>query len=72
MMLRLAGWLAGPKAPMPCLKDSPGPWRGGADALRLAARCGLLSESGGAAVSGSELTRGFDRLRSSLPGGEGK
>ena len=72
MMLRLAGWLAGAKAPLPCLKDSPGPWRGGADALRLASRCGLLSESGGAAVSGPELTRGFDRLRSSLPGGEGK
>ena len=73
MMLRLARWLTGPKAPLACLKDSPGPWRGGADALRLASRCGLLSESGGgAAVSGPELTRGFDRLRSSLPGGEGK
>jgi len=72
MMLRLAGWLSGPRAPLPCLRDSPGPWRGGVDALRLASRCGLLSESGGAAVSGSELTRGFDRLRSSLPEGEGK
>ncbi len=72
MLLRLAGWLTGPRAPMACLKDSPGPWRGGADALRLASRCGLLSESGGAAVSGPELTRGFDRLRSSLPAGEGK
>jgi tetratricopeptide (TPR) repeat protein len=72
MMLRLAGWLAAPKAPLPCLRDAPGPWRGGADALRLASRCGLLSESGGAVVSGPELTRGFDRLRSSLPGGEGK
>ena len=72
MMLRLAGWLGGARAPLPCLKDSPGPWRGGADALRLASRCGLLSESGGAAVSGPELMRGFDRLRSSLPAGEGR
>ena len=72
MMLRLAGWLAGPGAPLPCLRDAPGPRRGGPDAIRLASRCGLLSESGGTAVSGPELTRGFDRLRSSLPGGEGK
>lgn len=72
MLLRLGALLGGPKNPLPCLRDAPGPWRGGADAIRLASRCGLLSESGGAVVSGPELTRGFDRLRFSLPAEEGK
>ena len=70
LLLRLAGLLSGPGAGLACLAGSPGPWRGGADAIRLAARCGLLSESGGPSVSGPEFMRGLDRLRSSLPAGE--
>jgi tetratricopeptide (TPR) repeat protein len=66
LMLRLAGILAPGSGPA-CLQGSPGPWRGAADAIRLAARCGLLSESGGSQVSGPELTRGLDRLRTLLP-----
>jgi tetratricopeptide (TPR) repeat protein len=69
LMLRLTGLLAAPDAGPACLRGSPGPWRGGADAIRLAARCDLLSESGGPLVSGPELTRGLDRLRSFLPEG---
>jgi len=72
LLLRLAGVLRGPDAGPACLRGSPGPWRGSADAIRLAAGCGLLSESGGAFVSGPELTRGLDRLRSQLPAGEGQ
>jgi tetratricopeptide (TPR) repeat protein len=71
LMLRLTGLLQGANGGPACLKGSPGPWRGGADAIRLAARCGLLSESGGPLVSGPEFTRGLDRLRSLLPAGEG-
>ncbi len=71
LLLRLAGILRGAGAGPACLRGSPGPWRGGADAIRLAAKCGLLSESGGASVSGPELTRGLDRLRSLVPAGEG-
>ncbi len=72
LLLRLAGVLRGADAGPACLRGSPGPWRGASDAIRLAAACGLLSESGGAFVSGSELTRGLDRLRSLLLAGEGK
>ncbi len=68
LLLRLAGLLQGPDGGPACLRGSPGPWRGGADAIRLATRCGLLSESGGSLVSGPELTRGLDRLRTLLPG----
>ncbi len=72
MMLRLAGLLAGPEGGLPCTQGSPGPWRGAADSIRLAGRCGLLSESGGPYVSGPELTLGLDRLRSLLPTGRGE
>jgi hypothetical protein len=72
LMLNLAGILSGHGSGLECLKGSPGPWRGSADAIRLAAKCGLLSESGGAAVGGPEFTRGLDRLRSLLPAGEGQ
>lgn len=72
LLLRLAGVLQGAEGGPACLRGSPGPWRGGPDAIRLAARCGLLSESGGSPVSGPELTRGLDRLRSLLPAGEGQ
>jgi tetratricopeptide (TPR) repeat protein len=71
LMLRLTALLEGPAGGPACLRGSPGPWRGAADAIRLAARCGLLSELGGALVSGPELTRGLDRLRSLLSAGEG-
>jgi hypothetical protein len=71
LMVRLMGLLRGPGSGPACLQGSPGPWRGGADAIRLAARCGLLSESGGPLVSGPEFTGGLDRLRSLLPAGEG-
>ncbi len=71
LLLRLAGVLRGPDVGPACLRGSPGPWHGSADAIRLAAGCGLLSESGGAFVSGPELTRGLDRLRSLLPAEEG-
>ena len=72
MMLRLVGLLAPPAGAPSCIQGSPGPWRGPADSIRLAARCGLLSESGGSFVSGPELTRGLDRLRLLSPNGEGK
>ena len=72
LLLRLAGVLRGADAGPACLRGSPGPWRGAADAIRLAAACGLLSESGGSFVSGPELTRALDRLRSLLQAGEGK
>jgi tetratricopeptide (TPR) repeat protein len=72
LLLRLAGVLRGADAGPACLRGSPGPWRGSADAIRLAAACGLLSESGGPYVSGPELTRALDRLRSLLQAGEGK
>ena len=72
LLLRLAGVLRGADAGLACLRGSPGPWRGAADAIRLAAACGLLSESGGSFVSGPELTRALDRLRSLLQAGEGK
>jgi tetratricopeptide (TPR) repeat protein len=72
LLLRLAGVLRGADAGPACLRGSPGPWRGAADAIRLAAACGLLSESGGSFVSGPEMTRALDRLRSLLQAGEGK
>ena len=72
LLLRLAGLLRGADAGPACLRGSPGPWRGASDAIRLAAGCGLLSESGGSFVSGPELTRALDRLRSLLQTGEGK
>jgi tetratricopeptide (TPR) repeat protein len=72
MLLRLAGVLRGSGPGLPCLRGSPGPWRGSTDAIRLAAACGLLSESGGSVVSGHEFTRALDRLRSLLQAGEGK
>ena len=55
-----------------CLKGSPGPWRGSADAIRLAAQVRPAVRIGGAAVGGPEFTRGLDRLRSLLPAGEGR
>ena len=72
LLIRLAGVVRGADAGPACLRGSPGPWRGPADAIRLAAGCGLLSESGGSFVSGPELTRALDRLRSLLQAGEGK
>jgi tetratricopeptide (TPR) repeat protein len=67
LLVRLAGSLGSPRARPECLRDS-GANR--SDAIRVAARCELLSESGGSAVGGAELTRGLDRLRTLFPAGE--
>jgi len=69
MMLLLAARLDRSGAPE-CFQGAPGPGKGGQDAIRVAARCKLLSESGGSVVSGAEFTRGLDRLRSLFPAGE--
>jgi tetratricopeptide (TPR) repeat protein len=70
MLLRLAVRLAA-SGPMPeCFQGAPEPGKGGREAIRVAARCELLSESGGSVVSGAEFTQGLDRLRSLFPAGE--
>jgi hypothetical protein len=70
MMLGLARILRGREQPPECLKGETGPVRSGSDAIRVAAGCGLLSESGGPVMSGAEFTRGLDRLRSLFRAGE--
>jgi tetratricopeptide (TPR) repeat protein len=70
MMLRLAAILGSPGWASGCLTGAADPGRSSQDAIRLATRCGLLSESGGQFVSGAEFTRGLDRLRSLLTSGE--
>jgi len=70
LLLRLALVLARPGSPTGCLAGSAEAAKSGADAIRLAARCGLLSESGGTSMSGPEMTRGLDRLRSTYAVGE--
>jgi len=70
LLLRLAQVLARPGSPTGCLAGSAEAAKSGADAIRLAARCGLLSESGGTSMSGPEMTRGLDRLRSTYAVGE--
>lgn len=72
LLLRLAVVLGKPGAPSGCLAPAAEASRTGGDAIRLAARCGLLSESGGTYVSGAEMTRGLDRLRSSSAFGEAR
>ena len=70
MMVLLASRLAR-SGPMPgCFQGAPGPGKGGREAIRVAAKCELLSESGGSAVGGAEFTQGLDRLRSLFPAGE--
>ncbi len=70
MILLLAARLAGPGEAPECFQGVPGPGKGGQEAIRVAARCKLLSESGASVVSGAEFTRGLDRLRSLFPAGE--
>lgn len=70
MLLRLSPVLARPVPPAGCLAQSADAQRSGPEAIRLAARCGLLSESGGTYVGGPEMTRGLDRLRSLFALGE--
>jgi hypothetical protein len=70
LLLRLAQVLARPGSPTGCLAGSAEAAKAGADAIRLAAICGLLSESGGTSMSGPEMTRGLDRLRSTYAVGE--
>jgi len=70
LLVRLAATLGSPRARPECLKDAGSLRAAGTDAIRVASRCELLSESGGSAVGGAELTRGLDRLRSLFPAGE--
>lgn len=70
MMLLLGARLDRSGALPECFQGAPGPGKAGQDAIRVAARCKLLSESGGSVVSGAEFTRGLDRLRSLFPAGE--
>src|SRR5262245_38170254 len=70
LVLLLASRLAR-SGPVPeCFQGAPGPGKGGREAIRVAVRCELLSESGGSVVSGAEFTQGLDRLRSLFPAGE--
>ena len=70
LLVRLGASLGSPRTRPECLRD-PGIGRASAsDAIRVAAKCELLSESGSSAVGGAELTRGLDRLRSLFPAGE--
>jgi tetratricopeptide (TPR) repeat protein len=69
-LLRLAVVLGRPGSPKGCLAGAAEAARTGTDAIRLAARCGLLTESGGMYVSGAEMTRGMDRLRTAYAVGE--
>jgi tetratricopeptide (TPR) repeat protein len=69
MMVRLAT-LLGKGAPSGCLAAASEASRRGPEVVRLATRCGLLSESGGGYVGGQEMTRGLDRLRSAFAFGE--
>ena len=71
-LLRLSAALRRPFEAEPgCLRAASGAGKpGGQEAIRMAGRCGLLSESGGSAVGGAEFTRGLDRLRSLIPAGE--
>ncbi|HEX4440052.1 MAG TPA: hypothetical protein VH854_08260 [Thermoanaerobaculia bacterium] len=70
LFLRLAGVVGSPRTRPECLRQ-PGIARAaGNDAIRVAVRCELLSESGSSAVSGAEFTRGLDRFRSLFPAGE--
>jgi tetratricopeptide (TPR) repeat protein len=71
LLVHLGTTLGSPRSRPECLRD-PGAFRAsGSDAIRVAVRCELLSESGSSsAVGGAELTRGLDRLRSLFPAGE--
>ncbi len=70
MMLLLASRLDRAGLAPGCFQGVPGPGKGGQEAIRVAARCELLSESGASVVGGAEFTRGLDRLRSLFPSGE--
>jgi tetratricopeptide (TPR) repeat protein len=63
LLLRLAWSLLGSRPGAACLRGGPEKAPSAADAIRVASRCDLLSESGGPVVGGKELTRGLDRLR---------
>lgn len=71
-LLRLSAALRRPLGEEPgCLQGVSAAGKpGGPEAIRVASRCGLLSESGGSVVGGAEFTRGLDRLRSLFPAGE--
>jgi hypothetical protein len=69
MMLMLAARMPRSGQTPGCFQVAPGPGKGGQEAIRVAVRCKLLSESGASVVSGAEFTRGLDRLRSLFPAG---
>jgi tetratricopeptide (TPR) repeat protein len=69
-LLRLASALPGAESGLDCLQGPGDPPKSGTDAIRVAVRCRLLSESVGLAVGGAEFTRGLDHLRSLVPAGE--
>ncbi|MEP6993207.1 MAG: hypothetical protein ABI968_01705 [Acidobacteriota bacterium] len=66
LMLRVAVFLGKTDHAGDCLSHAGLAAYTGPDAIRLATRCGLLSESGGTFVGGPEMTRGLDRLRSAI------
>jgi hypothetical protein len=71
LLVRLGTTLGSPRTRPECLRDPGAARTAAADAIRVAAKCELLSESGSSsAVGGAELTRGLDRLRSLFPAGE--
>jgi tetratricopeptide (TPR) repeat protein len=70
LLLRLARALLEAEAGPACLRAGGEGALAATDAIRVASRCGLLSESGGTVVGGRELTQALDRLRSLVESGE--
>jgi tetratricopeptide (TPR) repeat protein len=68
-LMRLSAVLPKPRGSPRCLQGFAASARTAADAIRAAAKCGLLFEAGSPAMSGPEFTRGLDRLRSLLSAG---
>ncbi|HEX9690443.1 MAG TPA: hypothetical protein VGB47_15360 [Thermoanaerobaculia bacterium] len=62
MMLRVLTIMKSGSRPE-CLEGSPDAAHSGAEAIRAAAKCGLLGEAEGSRVGGREFTRGLDRVR---------
>lgn len=66
LLLRLLAMLRPSASELPCLEATDGVPRGGAEAIRLVAACGLLGPSEGTSVSGADFTRALDRMRAML------
>ena len=71
-LLRLSAVLGRTAPQAGCPSRSAAPDRGTPETIAVAAKCGLLKESGGSVVGGEEFTRGLDRLRTMFPTGEGR